>query len=347
MNETLVATLVRMLDETRTYHEQLKDQYGALQAKLAKEVQIGENLRGLLKAEQAKPKLDESGVLQPRCEGWAQDEADRRKPYVHRNRAVRYTAATEALKAQYADLKRRYDKRKSDSLLMAYGGTPKPDEKGVLQPRCEGAMQEEADRRAPYVKPKVTTIDYAMLETAVENSKINLVVPDLEKRVSELEDTLDEWRKRAINAEEWLCTEKSKTRKTKTIFAQVDKFLTELERSGTTGWVDQADWVDHISNFLEDFRDSEWRERGAHKEGSVLEQLIFLCGPFCPSVVGVVNMKTYRACIDALVDTEDGKRAAYGLAMETFPAGSLGYTIAWEALGKPGETKHDGRRPRT
>lgn len=59
----------------------------------------------------------------------------------------------------------------------------------------------------------------------------------------------------------------------------------------------------------------------------------------------------YLRAINALLTTHEKRaemiNAVYGQAMERFGQGSIGYTLAWEALGRPGETKLDGRRPRS
>lgn len=78
-----------------------------------------------------------------------------------------------------------------------------------------------------------------------------------------------------------------------------------------------------------------------------LWEIIYLSSPYGMRP----NSKLYWEAIHAHLTTNSTKSAmvsaVYGFAMEHFGQGTRGYTLAWDALGRPGETKHDDRRPRT
>lgn len=103
-----------------------------------------------------------------------------------------------------------------------------------------------------------------------------------------------------------------------------------------------------VQDLLDSIRSDDWPPTAAEEliGDTPMTQLIKLCSPHGKCPVAGIYLEALAVVLSKEALSKDRINCVYGLVMERFAEGSPGYLIAWEALGRPGETKHVAR-PRT
>ena len=104
----------------------------------------------------------------------------------------------------------------------------------------------------------------------------------------------------------------------------------------------------YVKDLLGLMRDGEWRNNDPaennNSHDTPLDEILYRSSPYHSEH----NQEVYDFAITCL-----GQRPEVfpmeldGLVMEKYVQSSRMHQLAWNAAGRPGETKHDGRRPRT
>lgn len=241
--------------------------------------------------------------------------------------------AHEELKVSYVDLEDRYAKRKSDSLLMSYGGAIIADAQVPV-----GKMRDIA----LYGKDVVPNLEARIkeLEAAVKAQQRQLDIANSYKgQLTERSEELRRERDRSFE-------DKQKLRDWAASLYLIDIALVSLELSRS--YPDTIEPLMPLQDLLDAIRDKAWPPKDTTKTfDTILGEIISISSPYGSHPAPGLYLRAIQAHLTTHPTKDAMVSNVYGLAMEKFGQGSRGYTLAWEALGRPGETKHDGRRPRT
>ena len=103
----------------------------------------------------------------------------------------------------------------------------------------------------------------------------------------------------------------------------------------------------NVQALLAKMRDAKWRNNDPaennNSHDTVLDEIMYRSSPYHKDH----NQEVYDFAITCLGQTEVFTMELYGLVMEKYVQSSRMHQIAWIAAGRPGETQHSGRRPRT
>ena len=272
-----IATLVRMLDETRTAHEALKEEYIELDA-------------------------------------------------------------------NHAQLKEAYQLRKVQNMYLSYGGTNPLSVANLVAlsagdemvPPLSGLKDIALHGKdvVPELEARIKNLEAQLKNRERQDEVINNYKGQLEKRGKELGRSME----RSFAAEE-------KLKDAKHALYLIDIALVSQELA--KDYEETIDPIMSVQNLLDGIRQKEWPPERSRGFDTILGEIIWLASPYGPSPSPGLYLRAMQAQLTTHSTKDAMIKSAYGLAMSKFGQGSRGFKLAWEALGRPGETVLDGRRART
>ena len=220
------------------------------------------------------------------------------------------------LEGIHHDLMKRYDERKKQQLAQAYG----MDESPGLKLRIEGLEQtiKQLDDKLRLKTEHHENQKGAWKKAHAEIMQLRIKASDAETELSKVRCNYDD------------------------VLYVIDKALAQMK-------FDRCQENHHVTvdTILTKMRDDEWRNNDPAAKSapnSALDEILYRSSPYHSEH----NQEIYDFAITCLGQRpEVFPMELYGMVMEKYVQSSRMHQLAWNAAGRPGETKHNVRRPRT